>query len=70
MMQRTPRVSLSTTEMIVKELNGGKSNAAFDYIVYGLRIGFEESGTVQPKVREAPLPTARLWPPHTATSLS
>jgi hypothetical protein len=41
----------------VKELNGGKSNVAFDYIVYGLRIGFEESSIVQEKQQESSIPS-------------
>jgi len=49
--------SVSTTEMVVKELNGGKSNVAFDYIVYGLRIGFEESSIVQEKQQEFYIPS-------------
>jgi hypothetical protein len=49
--------TVSTTEMVVKELNGGRSNASFDYLVYGLRIGFEESSIVQEKTQEAYIPS-------------
>ena len=49
--------SVTTSEMIVRELRGGVSNVAFDYIVYGLRIGFEEVAVVQAKEREAPTPS-------------
>ena len=49
--------SLSTTEMLVKELAGGKSNVEFDYIVYGLRIGFEEISIVQEKRQESYIPS-------------
>jgi hypothetical protein len=45
--------------MVVKELNGGKSNAPFDYIVYGLLIGFEESSIVQEKQQESYIPSFR-----------
>ncbi len=54
--------SVSTTEMVVKELNGGKSNAAFDYLVYGLRIGFEESSIVQEKQQEVLHPVLQKPP--------
>lgn len=49
--------SLTTSEMVVKELQGGTSNVAFDFIVYGLRIGFEEASVVQEKIREAYIPS-------------
>ena len=49
--------SLSTNELVVRELQGGTSNIVFDYIVYGLRIGFEEVSVVQEKEREAYIPS-------------
>jgi hypothetical protein len=49
--------SVSPTELVVKELDGGTSDATFDYIVYGLRIGFEQSTVVQEKKREAYIPS-------------
>ncbi|HPS77226.1 MAG TPA: hypothetical protein PLS53_03625, partial [Thermoanaerobaculaceae bacterium] len=49
--------TLSTSEMVVKELGGGRSDAAFDYLVYGLRIGFEESSIVQEKQHESYIPS-------------
>jgi hypothetical protein len=48
--------SLTTDEMIVRELDGGTSDASFDYLVYGLRIGFEQHAAVQIKDQEAFLP--------------
>jgi hypothetical protein len=51
--------SLTTTEMVVKELRGGTSDAVFDYIVYGLRIGFEETSIVQEKAMEAYIPSMK-----------
>ena len=48
--------SLTTSEMIVYGPTG--NNAAFDYLVYGLRLGFEEAAVLQPKQRDALLPTA------------
>ncbi len=63
--QLTPRedckglyvASLSTEEMVVRELHDGKSSVAFDYIVNGLRIGFEEASIVQEKDFEARIPS-------------
>jgi hypothetical protein len=49
--------SLSTSEMLVKEMKGGNSNVEFDYLVYGLRIGFEEASVVQEKIEEAYIPS-------------
>jgi len=50
-------VSLTTREMVVKELQGGTSDVIFDFLVYGLRIGFEEASVVQEKPREAYIPS-------------
>jgi len=49
--------SLTTSEMVVKELQGGTSDVTFDFLVYGLRIGFEEASVVQEKPREAYIPS-------------
>ena len=46
--------SLSTTELVVRGSDG--SDAAFDFLVYGLRIGFEELAPVQAKEQEAFIP--------------
>ncbi len=48
---------LSTEEMVVRELQNGTSGCAFDYLVYGLRIGFEEMSIVQEKQQEAYIPS-------------
>jgi hypothetical protein len=45
---------VSTAEIVVRGPAG--SNVAFDYLVHGLRIGFEEHSPVQTKDREAFLP--------------
>ena len=45
----------STSELIVRGPSG--SNAEFDYIIWGLRIGFESQSIVQPKQLEAPVPS-------------
>jgi len=51
--------SLTTSEMVVRELRGGTSDVTFNYVVYGLRIGFEESSVVQEKDEEAYIPSLR-----------
>jgi len=48
---------LSTEEIVVRELHDGTSDCAFDYLVYGLRNGFESSSIVQEKEREAYIPS-------------
>lgn len=49
--------SISTEEVIVKAAAGSSDDAKFNYIVYGLRIGFEESTVVQEKTGEAYIPS-------------
>jgi hypothetical protein len=49
--------SLSTEELVVREVGGGTTDIAFDYLVYGLRIGFEEVPVVREKEREAYIPS-------------
>ena len=48
---------MTTEELVVRSRDGGASDAAFDYAVWGLRIGFEERPVVRPKERNAPLPS-------------
>ena len=50
-------VSLTTSEMVVRELEDGTSDVPFDFIVYGLRIGFEDVSIVQEKQEEAYIPS-------------
>ncbi len=49
--------SLTTSELVVRETGGGKGDVTFDYIVHGLRIGFEEVAIVQEKKREEFIPS-------------
>jgi hypothetical protein len=49
--------SLTTSEMVVRELDGGGGDVVFDYLVYGLRIGFEETSVVQEKTVEGMIPS-------------
>jgi len=50
--------SISTEELIVASKDG-TGDAMFDYIVYGLRIGFEEQSIVQEKQEEAYIPSMK-----------
>jgi hypothetical protein len=49
--------SLTTTEMVVRSMDGFPSDIVFDYLVYGLRIGFEGVTIVQQKQEEAYIPS-------------
>ena len=48
--------SISTTELVVRSEAGYADDASFDYIVHGLRIGFEEFSVVRQKEREFYIP--------------
>ena len=48
--------AVTTTELVVAAAAGSPQDAAFDYHVMGLRVGYEESPTLRPKRRDAPLP--------------
>lgn len=50
-------VSLTTSELVVKAAPDSSTDTAFDYLVYGLRIGFEDNLVVQKKNREARIPS-------------
>ena len=50
-------VAERTTDELVVRSAGGAQDGSFDYIVYGLRIGFEESSIVQEKEQEAYIPS-------------
>ncbi len=48
--------SISTSELVVRCAGGDCADVPFDYLVWGLRIGFEEVGPVRPKDRDASIP--------------
>lgn len=53
-------VPLAVVEKGTRELRvrgPADSNAAFDYVVWGLRVGFEEQSIVQPKDHDAKIPS-------------
>jgi len=47
-------VSVTPTQLVVKEANGGTGNVSFDYMVNGLRKGFENHQVIQDKEPPAP----------------
>lgn len=51
--------SVSTEELVVRGPAG--SNAVFDFIVYGLRIGFEEVSNVEEKTIESFIPSMQVY---------
>jgi hypothetical protein len=48
--------SVSTSELVVRAEAGSSQDATFDYMVAGLRIGFEEVSIIRGKEREAYIP--------------
>jgi hypothetical protein len=53
--------SVSTDELVVRNVTGFPADAEFDYIVHGLRIGFEEFQSVQPRTTQAPVPSEAYY---------
>ena len=51
--------SLTTEELVVRGPKDRPGDLAFDYIVYGLRIGFEEVSIVQQKQEESYIPSMK-----------
>ncbi|WP_419622250.1 hypothetical protein, partial [Thiolapillus sp.] len=47
----------TTSELVVSGAQDCSQNVSFDYIVYGLRIGFEDVTVVQKKTQEARIPS-------------
>jgi hypothetical protein len=56
-------VSKSPTEFVVKELNGGTGDATFDFLVNGIRKGYEEFQPIRDK-REMPEIGDSGWTPE------
>ena len=50
--------SKSTSEIVVKSRDPRAADAAFDYVVFGLRIGFEDNPVVRDKEHEMPIPAS------------
>ena len=59
--------SVSTTELVVRA-GAGAHEVAFDYVVQGLRAGFENATVVRPKRDDAPIPSmaehAKVYAAH------
>jgi type VI secretion system secreted protein VgrG len=53
--------SVSTNQLVVRSDDPADASAEFDYIVHGLRIGYEEYGVVQPRRLESALPAPRSF---------
>jgi hypothetical protein len=49
--------SVSTKELVVRNVTGFPGDAVFDFLVYGLRIGFEERAVLRPKKHESYIPS-------------
>jgi hypothetical protein len=49
--------SITTEELVVRGPQSGPDDVTFDYLVYGLRIGFEEHSVVQEKDLQAYIPS-------------
>jgi hypothetical protein len=52
-------VSLTTEELVVRGPSNAPDGLVFDYLVYGLRIGFEETAVVQEKKQESYIPSMK-----------
>ncbi|MFN7967229.1 MAG: type VI secretion system tip protein TssI/VgrG [Acidobacteriota bacterium] len=48
--------SLTTKELVVRARLASDAEAAFDYLVHGLRIGYEEYGVLQPRRMDGSIP--------------
>jgi hypothetical protein len=56
-------VRVTPSEVEVREMAEGKSNAAFDFFVNGVRLGFEKHDTIQDRSKFAPPPEPDIPPP-------
>ena len=67
--QLTPRgewaelyvASLTPEELVVRARPGSSSDTAFDWIVFGLRLGYEDSPVIRPRRSDSPLPMQNAW---------
>jgi hypothetical protein len=48
----------NTSEIVVRSRDPRAANAAFDYVVFGLRIGFEDNPVVRDKEHDMPIPAS------------
>jgi hypothetical protein len=51
-------VSKSTQELVVRSRDPHAPDVTFDYVVFGLRVGFESSPVVRDKERDMPIPSS------------
>ena len=52
--------SVTPSELVVKSDDPKSDGALIDYLVYGLRIGFEQVAVIQPKQRESLIPSMAI----------
>ncbi len=62
--------AVTTQELVVRSAGDEPVELDFDYLVYGLRIGFEDHNVVQPKTEEAPIPAMQVHAEQVATDPS
>jgi hypothetical protein len=53
--------SLTPHELVVRSAPDAARDAAFDFIVLGLRIGYEDAPVIVPRGADAPVPAAGHW---------
>jgi hypothetical protein len=53
--------TVTTRELVVRSRDDAVADAAFDYVVYGLRIGYEDFPVVQARQRESTVPAEGYW---------
>ncbi len=53
--------SVSTSELVVRSRDAAGGEVAFDYMVHGLRLGFEEHPVIQERVADAPVPSPAYY---------
>lgn len=54
---------LTPTELVVRSRDPQASDTAFDFIAFGLRLGYEDQPVVRPRRADAPIPAADRWDP-------
>ncbi len=53
--------SVTTSELVVRQMGGGSDDCVFDYAVMGLRLGWEEHPVVDFRTVDASVPTSAYW---------
>ena len=53
-------VELTTRELVVRSREAGVSDVSFDYVVFGLRLGYEDQPVVRPRRGDRPPDAAAI----------